>query len=198
MRRILVFLSVVAVAALVVVGLGQAGSGGDAGTATATTATDVSVAELKAAVAGAPAPFDALYAQSSQVLEGGEPALRERLRELRGVPVVVNKWASWCTPCRFEFPFFRQEAIARKGKVAFLGLNSADNRKEAEKFLAEEPLPFPSYEDPDERIARSLKAPANFPITIFYDAQGERVYIHQGAYRSQADLAADIERYALG
>ena len=56
-------------------------------------------------------------------------------------------------------------------------------------------MPYPSYEDEDEDIARSLKAPANFPITVFIDDKGKTRFIHQGQYRTQADLERDIERY---
>ena len=58
-----------------------------------------------------------------------------------------------------------------------------------------EPLPYPSYLDPDEHIAKTIRAPANYPITVFFDERGKRVYIHQGGYRREADLAADLRRY---
>ena len=56
-------------------------------------------------------------------------------------------------------------------------------------------MPFPSYLDPDEEIARSIRAPANFPVTVFIDALGRTAYIHQGQYRDEADRAADIDEY---
>jgi cytochrome c biogenesis protein CcmG, thiol:disulfide interchange protein DsbE len=111
---------------------------------------------------------------------------------------VVNKWASWCGPCRSEFPYFQALATERGKEVAFLGLNSGDLRPAAERFLADFPVPFPSYEDGDEAIARSLEGAKNYPVTIFFDARGQPAFIHQGSYRSQADLAADIDRYAVG
>ena len=78
---------------------------------------------------------------------------------------MVNKWASWCRPCRAEFPIFQQVATKRGKQVAFLGVNGADKRPAAEKFLAQRPLPYPSYEDPDEDIAQELKVPKFFPMT---------------------------------
>src|SRR5215207_1806792 len=60
-------------------------------------------------------------------------------------PVVVNKWASWCGPCRYEFPFFESQARKRKGEVVFVGVNSEDNRADAEEFLAEHPVPYKHF-----------------------------------------------------
>ena len=49
------------------------------------------------------------------------------------------------------------------------------------------PVPFPSYLDPDEKIAREIKAPANYPITVFLDARGKTAFIHQGGYDSRRE-----------
>lgn len=155
-----------------------------------------SLADARERLAGAPAPLASLHAQSARLLGGGRDAVRERLAALKGRPVVVNKWASWCGPCRAEFPFFQNVAVERGREIAFLGLNSGDNRGDAAEFLAEFPVPFPSYEDPNERIATDIGAAAAYPVTLFYDAEGERTYVHQGGYASEADLVADIEKYA--
>jgi cytochrome c biogenesis protein CcmG/thiol:disulfide interchange protein DsbE len=111
-------------------------------------------------------------------------------------PVVVNKWASWCGPCRFEFPFFDSQAKKRKGEVVFVGVNSEDNRADAQDFLAEHPVPYKHFEDPRQEIAASFNGVQGFPVTAFYRADGEREYVHIGGYASEADLAEDIERYA--
>ena len=66
---------------------------------------------------------------------------------------------------------------------------------DAKGFLEEFPLTYPSYEDPDERIARDIGAPANYPITVFYDARGRRAFVRQGGYGSEAKLERDIDRY---
>lgn len=152
------------------------------------------------ALAGAPRPLASLYAQGDELLGGGVDAYEQRLRSLRGYPVVVNLWASWCGPCRFEFPWF-QRAAARYGKrVAFLGIDKEDSDDLAERFLRERPLPYPSYVDPDEEIAESIDQDADrgLPTTVFYDPAGEVASVRIGGYPDEAELRADIERYALG
>jgi thiol-disulfide isomerase/thioredoxin len=117
------------------------------------------------------------------------------MAELKGTPVVINKWASWCGPCRAEFPAFQELATERGTEIAFLGVNAHDATDQARDFLARYPIPFPSYVDPDEKIARAIKAPANYPITVFVDAKGKTAFIHQGGYTSTDALAADVEQY---
>jgi thiol-disulfide isomerase/thioredoxin len=187
-------LGVLILTAVLVVGLSQAGSKTeDPPSEAAAEAYDLDASLQQ--LAGAPAPLAALHAQSSQLLEGGVPAFKKRLAELKGTPVVINKWASWCGPCRAEFPAFQQLATERGKEVAFLGVNAHDAKNDAREFLAEYPIPFPSYVDPDEKIAQEIDAPANYPITIFVDARGETQFIHQGGYTSADALAADVEQY---
>lgn len=151
----------------------------------------------KHALAGAPPPLAALHRQANELLPGSTDAYEERIARLRGYPIVVNVWASWCGPCRFEFPVL-QELSARYGKrVAFLGVNSQDSEDAAATFLREEPVPYPSYSDPDEEIKESLGATFGYPSTAFYDKAGELVYLKQGQYAEDADLEADVRRYAL-
>jgi cytochrome c biogenesis protein CcmG, thiol:disulfide interchange protein DsbE len=178
--------------AVLVVGLTQAGGKGE-DPSPAAARFDLRAARKQ--LAGSPAPLAALHAQSAQLLNGGVPAFERRLAALRGTPVVINKWASWCNPCRAEFPIFQRLATERGREIAFLGVNGSDSTGPARKFLAHYPVPFPSYADPDEKIARAIKAPANYPITVFVDARGKTAFIHQGGYGSERDLAADVDRY---
>lgn len=149
------------------------------------------------ALAGSPAPLAALHKQADELLSGGTDAYEKRLAQLRGYPVVVNVWASWCGPCREEFPVL-QKLSARYGKkVAFLGVNSQDSDDAATTFMQEAPLSYPSYTDPDKDITHALGADLGLPDTAFYDKTGKLVYLKQGPYRDNSELEADVRRYAL-
>ena len=114
--------------------------------------------DYQRALAGASPPLASLYRQANRLLPGGVDAFDARLSGLRGHPVVVNKWASWCGPCHEEFPWF-QDLSARLGKrVAFLGVDSNDSSAAARTFLREFPVPYPSYSDPGQEIARAIRA----------------------------------------
>jgi len=136
-------------------------------------------------------------AVAPRLLDGGPDAFRRRLKSLQGTPVVVNQWASWCGPCKFEFPFFQRLAARYAGRVAFLGVNSQDSRDSAEAFLRELPTPFEHYFDQDVSIARTFRGGLAWPTTAFFDARGRRTKVHAGAYASQAKLEQDIRGFAL-
>ena len=189
LRTLLAVLGGLILAGGVVMGLTQAGSVSEQG------GGDFDLEAVQQRLSGAPAPLAALYGRANTIVGGGRQEFEATLRSLRGHPVVINKWASWCGPCRAEFPMFQEIAAERGREVAFVGLNSRDARGAARRFLDEYPLPFPSFEDSDEKIARALDSPANFPVTIYIDANGETVFVHQGSYRSSGDLADDIDEH---
>jgi len=178
MRAVLVALAAVALVAVVTIGLISASSSSDTGGSSGAQAS---------APAGSAEPV---------FLDGGKDAFEKRLASERGTPVVVNKWASWCGPCRVEFPFFGDQARKHKGQVAFIGVNSNDSDGPAEDFARQNPVPFPHFRDPKLEIAATFNAVQAFPATAFYDRKGELEYVHQGQYPSERDLADDIDRYA--
>ncbi len=150
----------------------------------------------KAALKGAPKPLAELYGEANQLLPGGKDAFEKRVGEL-GYPVVANIWASWCAPCRYEFPAFQKVSAKWGKKVAFIGVNSEDSEENAGEFLEEDPLPYPSYYDPHHEFAASLKM-EGLPDTAFYNHKGELVYKKIGQYaHPEEELEADIKKYAL-
>jgi len=148
------------------------------------------------ALAGAPAPLAAVHEQANELLDGGVDAYRARLRALRGHPVVVNKWGSWCGPCRAELPYFQRQAVEHGRRVAFLGVDAVDSDGGARELMDKLPVTYPSYKDPDQAVSAELDAVQATPATAFYDARGKLVYTHQGAYQDESKLARDIRRYA--
>src|SRR4051794_35862810 len=192
-KRIGIALGVAALVAVLVIGLSQAGTGGSDDPKSAAPSS----ARVSKELAGAPAPLAKLHAQAGQLLGGGPDAFKARLAELRGHPVVVNKWASWCGPCRAEFPDFQRASVKYGKRVAFMGVNGNDNHDDAKAFLLKYPVAYPSYEDPSGTVAQVFNGVAAFPTTGFYDRGGKLAYIHKGQYLSGAKLEQDIKRYAL-
>jgi thiol-disulfide isomerase/thioredoxin len=192
-RRLLSVAGAVAVVVVVIVGLSQTNTKNEA-----PKAGTFDLAAAQRTLAGAPAPLAALHDQASQLIPGSAGEVDARIAALKGHPIVVNKWASWCGPCRFEFPFLQQAGVKYGKQVAFLGLDSGDNDADATKFLKRFPLTYPSYVDRKARIAQHFGIGQAFPTTMYYDASGKMTYAHQGNYRDEQALLADIKRYALG
>ncbi len=144
---------------------------------------------------GVPRQIAANARQANQVLEG---SIKDKLRRLKGVPVVVNQWASWCPNCKHEFPFFQRLAGTLGRRVAFVGLDSQDKRGDAQSFLRAFPVAYPTIFDPDAGQARSLGGGQGWPTTFYFDRTGRQTYVREGGYTSLALLQADVERYALG
>lgn len=183
---------VVLLAALVVFAIVVAGGG--TGTPHSVVLTKSAVA---AALAGSPAVLASLHAQANQLLAGGPKAFAARLRRLRGYPIVINKWASWCGPCQTEFPAYQRASIADGREVAFIGIDGKDTDASAAAFLHRFPVSYPSYVDPREAIARSVQAAIYYPQTVYIDRAGAEVYDHAGPYETAAALEQDIRRYVL-
>jgi cytochrome c biogenesis protein CcmG, thiol:disulfide interchange protein DsbE len=194
MRTAAIVLACAALVAVVVIGLSQAGSqGGEPKQGKTPTGS-----AAQAALRGSPPQLAALHRQAGQLLGGGKAAFTARRKALDGFPLVVNGWASWCGPCRFESPFFQSQAVKQGRRVAFLGLDVTDNASDARRFLRQFPQPYPSYTDTRGTIMQSLVPSSGLPNTVFFDASGKQTFVHQGGYPSEARLAADIRRYALG
>jgi cytochrome c biogenesis protein CcmG/thiol:disulfide interchange protein DsbE len=175
-KRLSIVVAALAVAALVAVGLSEAG-----GSSHPPPPSRLTLAQMRA----------------GEVLTGGLTALRSRLQALHGRPVVINKWASWCEPCRAEFGVFQRVSVSQGRQVAFVGIDSGDNaRSDAVSFLRSFPISYPSYYDHSGQAGEAITDSSFTPVTVFYNSRGER-YIRQGPYPSVAKLERDVRRYAL-
>ena len=117
--------------------------------------------------------------------------------ELRGIPVVLNLWASWCTPCREESPRLREgwERLGPRG-IAFLGLNIQDLRGDVRAFSDVFGLTYPSVRDARRGVADDYGA-TGIPETFFVDAQG-LIVGHVIGVVSAPQLAAGVRAALTG
>jgi cytochrome c biogenesis protein CcmG/thiol:disulfide interchange protein DsbE len=91
---------------------------------------------------------------------------------LRGKPVLVNIWASWCVPCRAEAPILRRAAQETTGEVVFLGVDAKDGSTEGQAFLDEFSIRYPNLADEAGAIPQ-LVGMRGYPTTIAIDRTGK-------------------------
>ena len=105
-----------------------------------------------------------------------------RLSELRGQVVLINFWASWCSPCRQELPLLSKIYTQYRGAgFALLAVNVDDNRKDAESMLKRLGLKFPTLFDGNKKVAK-LYGVDTMPATLVIDRDGRVRYVHRGYY----------------
>ena len=91
--------------------------------------------------------------------------------DLAGRPLVVNFWASWCTPCRKEMPVFQAVSQQLRGRVDFLGVDYLDQAGPARRLVAETGVTYRLAADPRGGAGAQLGI-AGLPTTLFVDASG--------------------------
>ncbi|HEX2267709.1 MAG TPA: TlpA disulfide reductase family protein [Actinomycetota bacterium] len=160
--------------------------------------TDAPACPRVAAPEGLRAP---LLPRTTCLLPQFDPArFRELLGQLRGVPVVVNIWGSWCGPCLREAPDLARVAREFEGRVQFLGVDINDLRVPAANFIRRFGWPYPSVFDPPGVIRDSLGLVGQ-PHTLVFDAAGRRTLVHPGATTARqlrTELRKLLRRPAAG
>jgi cytochrome c biogenesis protein CcmG/thiol:disulfide interchange protein DsbE len=137
---------------------------------------------VSASLIGSPAPEFALSDLN------GNPI---RLADLRGRPVIVNFWASWCGPCVEEFPLLQRALEQHEADgLAVIGIVVQDRSEAARAFMARMGAAWPAAMDPDDSVAGSygLYAP---PESFFIDRHGV-IASRQVGQLSQADLSRQL------
>ncbi|MGE3465783.1 MAG: TlpA family protein disulfide reductase [Pyrinomonadaceae bacterium] len=128
----------------------------------------------------------------------------EGLRTLikpKGKPLLINFWATWCDPCREEFPDLVKIDNAYRGKIDFLTI-SLDDVEEIDrlvpKFLGEQKARMPAYllRTTDESAAIALVAKdwsGNLPLTVLYHPNGDLAYSHGGKIKLDT-MSAELDK----
>lgn len=101
------------------------------------------------------------------------------LADMRGTPVVVNMWATWCKPCVKEMPAFDEVAGTTDG-VRIIGVNVADDAEDAAAFAAGLGVSYEQFTDPTGSLSDAFGV-TGLPATAFIDADGKVVDVHEGA-----------------
>lgn len=106
------------------------------------------------------------------------------LSKLQGQPVLINFWASWCTPCRAEMPELVRAYEAHKGDgfvVLAINMTFQDSLPEAQAFAKEFHMPFPVLLDDTGAVARDAYRVPVLPMSFFIDRKGVIVHRQIGA-----------------
>lgn len=114
---------------------------------------------------------------------------RVRLADLRGKPTVVNFFASWCTACDFELPFFQRISTEFEDEVNWVGVASQEtgdpmfmpNRHDVTFWTLARDINF-------NGLSGSLGSPRGMPLTAFYDADGTLVDVVRGVVPGEEAL----------
>ena len=134
---------------------------------------------------------DLAPAGSFALLAGGSTSLAD----LRGRPVVVNFFASWCAPCVKEMPAFEQVHQELGDQVAFVGIDVRDSVKAAQELVDKTGVTYTIGRDPSGGMFESFDA-VNMPSTFFIAADGRVVDSHAGAMKA-GDLRSRVESKLL-
>ena len=116
-----------------------------------------------------------------------------RLSDLKGTPVVINFWASWCTTCKDEQPLLESAWRHYKGKVMFLGLSHLDQDKNARAWLQCYNVTYPNALDKGGKVYNAYHV-QGVPETFFIDANGNISDYFVGAIPTAATLDQYIQK----
>jgi thiol-disulfide isomerase/thioredoxin len=103
---------------------------------------------------------------------------------LKGQPVLVNLWATWCVPCIAEMPLLDDLAAELDGSVRVItvSLDEEGAEKVAAFFSEHKFANLPQWMDPKSDLAFAYGGSTSLPLTVLYDAEGKEVWRVMGGY----------------
>ena len=107
-----------------------------------------------------------------ELLSGGAAGDRIRLSDLRGKPVILDFWASWCKPCREQATVLEAAYSKLQGRVHVLGVSTSDQRNDAVAYLEQAKPSYSNAFDADGLVGRAYQV-AELPTLIIVDAKGQ-------------------------
>ncbi len=113
-----------------------------------------------------------------------DPSQKVSSSEFTGRGLVLNFWASWCSPCTTEMPLLESAYRSERGTVRFLGVDSGDSSSAAISFLAKVHVTYPTVFDPQENTATAYRL-YGLPTTVFISAKGKVLGRHIGQLDSK-------------
>ncbi len=116
------------------------------------------------------------------------------LSDLRGNPVLINFWATWCSPCRIEMPYLQQiyDRFSGKGLV-LLAINNGESSSRVGEFMQSQGFSFPVLLDIRGSIAQSYNI-VGLPTTFYIDKDGIIQDMKVGAFRSVAEIENGLSK----
>ena len=116
-----------------------------------------------------------------------------KLSDYRGKSVVLNFWATWCTPCKMEMPNLARTHTAFASQLTVLGVSSEETPGTVQAFLGQNPLPFPILLDQNGDVSRQYRV-RGLPTTFFINPEGIVLDQKGGAFTNPAQLQPYIDR----
>lgn len=142
-------------------------------------------AELTREFAGSQAP-DAIFT--------GADGREVRLSDFAGRPLLVNIWATWCAPCKYEMPSLDALAAIEAGKISVIAVSQdLKGRRPVRAFFEEANIQnLESYTDKPNRLSAAYENRLKLPATILYDANGREIWRVEGGLEWDDELVAGL------
>jgi len=127
--------------------------------------------------------------------EGNTFTLSEALKDHEAV--LINFWATWCDPCKSEFPMMNEVYREYKDKVAFIALSKEkkDTLEKIGAFRQDQGLEFPMGRDEDQKLISWVEPSPSIPKTVVVDRYGNAVFFHEGAFSSAREIRAVLNAF---